>query len=51
MTIVIIHELSQIEPQDFIYVLKGGGVVEKGLRGDLEVELTTKRVGRESSGG
>jgi ATP-binding cassette subfamily B (MDR/TAP) protein 1 len=35
-TIVITHELSQIEPQDFVYVLKGGTVVEQGFRGDLE---------------
>ena len=35
-TIVISHELSQIEPQDFVYVLKGGKVVEQGFRGDLE---------------
>jgi ATP-binding cassette subfamily B (MDR/TAP) protein 1 len=31
-TIVIAHELSQIEPQDFVYVLKGGTVVEQGFR-------------------
>ena len=33
---MITHELSQIEPQDFVYVLKGGKVVEQGFRGDLE---------------
>jgi ATP-binding cassette subfamily B (MDR/TAP) protein 1 len=42
---VITHELSQIEPQDFIYVLKGGSVVEQGFRGDLEVELTMDEEG------
>jgi ATP-binding cassette subfamily B (MDR/TAP) protein 1 len=35
-TIVITHELSQIESQDFVYVLKSGTVVEQGFRGDLE---------------
>jgi len=35
-TVVITHDLSQIEPQDFIYVLKGGSVVKQGFRGDLE---------------
>jgi ATP-binding cassette subfamily B (MDR/TAP) protein 1 len=33
--IVITHELSQIEPLDFIYILKGGSVVEQRFRGDL----------------
>ncbi|KAM6501467.1 P-loop containing nucleoside triphosphate hydrolase protein [Amanita muscaria] len=35
-TIVITHDLSQIEPTDFTYVLKQGRVVEQGYRGDLE---------------
>ncbi|CAA7263408.1 unnamed protein product [Cyclocybe aegerita] len=35
-TIVITHDLSQIEPQDFVYVLKQGRVVEQGYRYDLE---------------
>jgi ATP-binding cassette subfamily B (MDR/TAP) protein 1 len=36
-TIVITHDLSQISPTDFAYVLKEGAVVECGYRGDLEV--------------
>ncbi|KIM36272.1 hypothetical protein M413DRAFT_319602 [Hebeloma cylindrosporum] len=35
-TVVITHDLSQIEPQDFVYVLKQGRVVEQGFRYDLE---------------
>ncbi|KAF9447986.1 P-loop containing nucleoside triphosphate hydrolase protein [Macrolepiota fuliginosa MF-IS2] len=35
-TIVITHDLSQIQAQDFIYVLKNGRVVEQGYRADLE---------------
>ncbi|PFH48426.1 hypothetical protein AMATHDRAFT_65547 [Amanita thiersii Skay4041] len=35
-TIVITHDLSQIEATDFVYVLKEGYVVEQGYRGDLE---------------
>ncbi|KAF8626632.1 hypothetical protein AX15_004779 [Amanita polypyramis BW_CC] len=35
-TIVITHDLSQIEATDFVYVLKDGYVVEQGYRGDLE---------------
>jgi len=36
-TIVITHDLSQITKEDFIYVVKGGRVVEQGYRSDLEV--------------
>jgi ATP-binding cassette subfamily B (MDR/TAP) protein 1 len=36
-TIVITHDLSQILPTDFIYVLKDGTVAERGYRIDLEV--------------
>jgi ATP-binding cassette subfamily B (MDR/TAP) protein 1 len=36
-TIVITHDLSQISPTDFAYVLKEGAVVECGYRADLEV--------------
>ena len=36
-TIVITHDLSQIMPTDFAYVLKEGAVVECGYRADLEV--------------
>ncbi|KZT65220.1 P-loop containing nucleoside triphosphate hydrolase protein [Daedalea quercina L-15889] len=35
-TIVITHDLSQIEPEDFVYVLKSGQVVEQGFRNELE---------------
>ncbi|KIJ92830.1 hypothetical protein K443DRAFT_51159, partial [Laccaria amethystina LaAM-08-1] len=33
--IVITHGLSQITPNDFVYVLKVGQVVEQGYRYDL----------------
>ena len=36
ITIVITHDLSQIESGDFVYVLKDGRVVEQGFRYDLE---------------
>ncbi|KAF8586910.1 P-loop containing nucleoside triphosphate hydrolase protein [Ramaria rubella] len=35
-TIVITHDLSQINPGDFVYLLKDGRVVEQGYRVDLE---------------
>jgi len=35
-TVVITHDLSQINSNDFVYVLKGGQVVEQGYRYDLE---------------
>jgi len=35
-TIVITHDLSQITPGDFVYVLRDGRVVEQGYRVDLE---------------
>ncbi|KAG6833643.1 hypothetical protein H0H87_002839 [Tephrocybe sp. NHM501043] len=35
-TIVITHDLSQIEANDFVYVMKEGRVVEQGYRADLE---------------
>lgn len=34
-TIVITHDLSQITPDDFVYVMKDGLVVEQGFRRDL----------------
>ena len=34
---MITHDLSQISPADFAYVLKDGAVVECGYRADLEV--------------
>jgi len=36
-TVVITHDLSQIGPKDFVYVLKDGRVVEQGFRSDLEL--------------
>ena len=39
-TIVITHDLSQITPDDFVYVLKGGELVERGFRCDLERSFT-----------
>ena len=39
ITIVITHNLSQIESGDFVYVLKDGRVVEQGFRCDLESVL------------
>ena len=36
-TIVITHDLSQIESGDFVYVLKDGRVAEQGFRYDLEI--------------
>ncbi|KAI0316650.1 P-loop containing nucleoside triphosphate hydrolase protein [Amylostereum chailletii] len=35
-TIVITHDLSQISPDDFVYVLRDGQVAEQGFRHDLE---------------
>ncbi|PCH37435.1 nucleoside triphosphate hydrolase protein [Wolfiporia cocos MD-104 SS10] len=35
-TIVITHDLSQIEAGDFVYVLKAGHLVEQGFRAELE---------------
>jgi ATP-binding cassette, subfamily B (MDR/TAP), member 1 len=41
-TIVITHDLSQIQSGDFVYVLKGGECVEQGYRHDLEDTKTTE---------
>ncbi|KAF9472081.1 P-loop containing nucleoside triphosphate hydrolase protein [Pholiota conissans] len=35
-TIIITHDLSQIQPSDFVYVLKDGYIAEQGYRSDLE---------------
>ncbi|KAM0790206.1 hypothetical protein ACM66B_005521 [Microbotryomycetes sp. NB124-2] len=35
-TIIITHDLTPIDAQDFVYVLKDGGLVEQGYRRDLE---------------
>jgi ATP-binding cassette subfamily B (MDR/TAP) protein 1 len=37
-TIVITHDLSQITPDDFLYLLKDGSLVEQGFRADLEAD-------------
>jgi ATP-binding cassette, subfamily B (MDR/TAP), member 1 len=44
-TIVITHDLSQICPGDFVYVLKGGQVVEQGYRADLEMSTAVEEEG------
>lgn len=35
-TVVVTHDLSPIEPHDFVYVMNEGRVVEQGYRHDLE---------------
>ncbi|KAL1740970.1 P-loop containing nucleoside triphosphate hydrolase protein [Schizophyllum fasciatum] len=35
-TIVVTHDLSHIEPDDFVYVMRNGRVAEQGFRKDLE---------------
>lgn len=35
-TIIITHDIAQIEPEDFVYVLEQGKVIEDGYRSDLE---------------
>lgn len=35
-TVVITHDLSQITPEDFVYFMRNGTVVEEGYREDLE---------------
>lgn len=35
-TIIITHDLTPIAPQDFVYVLADGAVVDQGYREDLE---------------
>ncbi|KAJ8690124.1 ATP-dependent permease [Pleurotus ostreatus] len=41
-TIVITHDLSQIENTDFVYVMGDGEVVEQGFRRDLESGSSTE---------
>ena len=36
--IIIAHDLSRIDPKDFLYVLKNRSVVERGSRCDLEAK-------------
>ncbi|KAF8891135.1 P-loop containing nucleoside triphosphate hydrolase protein [Gymnopilus junonius] len=45
-TIVITHDLSQIERKDFVYVLKNGRVVEQGYRSDLELVVPSEKADR-----
>ncbi|KAF2160111.1 hypothetical protein M409DRAFT_29408 [Zasmidium cellare ATCC 36951] len=35
-TIIITHDISQIQPEDFLYLLEGGRVVQEGYRKHLE---------------
>lgn len=35
-TIIITHDITQIEPEDFVYILEKGRVVQDGYRSDLE---------------
>lgn len=46
-TIVITHDLSQIEGRDFVYVLKDGRVVEQGYRSDLQEVVASPSSGDE----
>ncbi|KIO30112.1 hypothetical protein M407DRAFT_225395 [Tulasnella calospora MUT 4182] len=46
-TIVITHDLSQITPEDFVYVMKDGVVVEQGYRSALEVKSSAAKKGGE----
>jgi ATP-binding cassette subfamily B (MDR/TAP) protein 1 len=48
--IVIIHDLFQIDPKDFVYVLKNGMVIEQGFRYDLEAEPEYGNEGEEGGG-
>ena len=50
-TVVITHDLSQITSSDFVYVLKGGQVVEQGYRYDLEAGSGEFSEMMESQGG
>lgn len=35
-TIVITHDMSQIQPRDFVYILEQGAIMESGYRHELE---------------
>jgi hypothetical protein len=48
-TIVITHDLSQIESRDFIYVLKGGSVVEQSFDTISRPNLNANGKGRVSA--
>ncbi|KAF8990854.1 P-loop containing nucleoside triphosphate hydrolase protein [Cyathus striatus] len=48
-TIVITHDLSQIDKGDFVYVMKSGRVVEQGYRGDLETASSSSSLASTSS--
>ncbi|XP_006455032.1 hypothetical protein AGABI2DRAFT_180250 [Agaricus bisporus var. bisporus H97] len=49
-TLVITHELAQIEREDFVYVLKSGKVAEQGYRRDLEKVSTTSKAAEDGAG-
>lgn len=38
-TIVITHDISQIQPSDFLFVLESGQLVQEGYRKELEIQL------------
>lgn len=38
-TIIITHDLTPVDPQDFVYVMTDGRVVEQGYREDLEANV------------
>ncbi|KAM0424234.1 hypothetical protein ACHAPT_010606 [Fusarium lateritium] len=38
-TIIITHDVSQIEPEDFVYVMDNTSVVQEGFRRDLERQV------------
>src|SRR5215469_3139988 len=40
-TIIITHDISQIFPEDYLYVMKDGFVVEEGYRKFLEIRKTS----------
>lgn len=40
-TLIITHDLSQVEPHDFLYMMKDGIVIEHGFRQDLEANFAS----------
>lgn len=56
-TIVITHDLSQVDTDDFVYLMESGRVAEQGYRGDLELKpdglframATLQRLGSDES--
>ncbi|KAF2275038.1 P-loop containing nucleoside triphosphate hydrolase protein [Westerdykella ornata] len=37
-TIIITHDMSQIQPEDYVYIMEKAQVVQKGYRKDMEAE-------------